>query len=514
VNLRRTLLAIGGPAVVAVLSPPVAASTIRSDGLVDVDGRAFFPIGLLDLGWREYESWNKHIRLSGANCVWDVEVAYGGTTIPCSALMDSARAADYRLLIGSPDTINWDDPETPFPEVDNPIYDPERLDLLLRCAADEPSRILGFTNRDEPVWTLALDLLGDIDGQHIHDTYRQIHEQVRETFVAVNFAPTHLSADFAAWKDDLEFFLPATDVVMHAAYPYPPGPETCIRENVLGWPDCSLDRLADNADIFRLQISRPGQPFWSIVQAFKAIPRREARWAAWTSVVHGATGIFWAGWTWVHPLGDGPDIWPQMREVIHEVADLHDFLIGRDATPVVSSDPDVEMRALAHIGGEEIIAIAVSRHGFSGEVEMQLPLALPGEIEVVAEDRSLSLSGGRIVDEFAPYEAHVYRYRKLGGRAIRSASAFRVEAFPNPSAGPVRAVLDLAHAAAVDVVVVDSGGRRVAVAASGRYDAGTAEISWDGRDTSGSRVASGVYFLRAAASTGETATARVVMTRR
>jgi len=488
------------------VSSPLAAATIRPDGLLEVDGEPFFPIGLLSLGTQQWEDWNHQIRKSGANCVWDYETAYEGTEMTCRAVMDSARAGGWRLLLGSPGTID-------FGDLPVPMYDPHHLDVLADCVAGEPSRVLGFTNRDEPAWTISTGMVGAIDSAHVHDTYRQIHARFPGTLVATNFAPTSLSRDFASWKDGVEGFLPATDVVMHAVYPYPPGAGTCIPENVLGWPECGMDRLADNADLFRLSIKRPGQPLWMILQAFKGIPRKEARWAAWTSVVHGATGLVWAGWTWVHPLGDGADIWPHVRGVIREIADHHGFLIGRDATPAIASSPDVEMRALEHASGEEILAIAVSRRGFAGTVEMRLPLAAGDSVEVVAEDRSLPIVDGRVVDALDAYEAHVYRYAKLGGEVPRSADAFRARAFPNPAAGPVRVVLDLPREAAVDVLVHDVLGRRVAVAASGRFEPGVAEVTWSGLDAAGRRTAPGVYFVRASTSTGESATARVVRTR-
>lgn len=504
---------VSGVAAAMVCVCPARAVTIRPDGFLEVDGEAFFPVGLLDLGSRKYDDWNDQIRRSGANCIWDYEIAYTDTTPRCRAVVDSARATGYRLLIGSGDTINWDDPATPELEVDVPLYDPDGLDSLLVCAAGDPAVILGFTNRDEPVWSLARGVLGDIDAAHIHDTYRQIHERVPGTFVAMNFAPVHVSADFDTWKSDVESFLPATDIVMHAAYPYPPGPGTCIPANVLGWPECSLDRLADNADLFRLNVNRPGQPLWMIVQAFKGIPRDRARWTAWTSVVHGATGIFWAGWTWEHPLGDGIDIWPDIREVVREVAGLHGFLVGRDATPVDASEPDVDVRALEHIEGEEMLVVAVSRHGFSGRVEMRVPLAAGGTVEVLSENRTLTVSEGRIVDDFGVYEAHVYRYPRLGGRAGSPSGRLSVRAFPNPSTGRLRAVLDLPGEAFVVVRVHDVAGRRVARVGSGRFQAGPAELVWNGRDASGEPVAPGLYFLRAEASSGEVATTRAVMRR-
>jgi subtilisin-like proprotein convertase family protein len=48
----------------------------------------------------------------------------------------------------------------------------------------------------------------------------------------------------------------------------------------------------------------------------------------------------------------------------------------------------------------------------------------------------------------------------------------------------------------VRLAVYNVRGRRVATLASGRYEAGIHSVSWDGSDSSGNRVASGIYFCR------------------
>jgi flagellar hook assembly protein FlgD len=53
-----------------------------------------------------------------------------------------------------------------------------------------------------------------------------------------------------------------------------------------------------------------------------------------------------------------------------------------------------------------------------------------------------------------------------------------------PRAGPVR------------VTVHDLQGRRVAVLAAGHAEAGSHEVSWDGRDSDGGAVAAGTYLVR------------------
>jgi photosystem II stability/assembly factor-like uncharacterized protein len=77
--------------------------------------------------------------------------------------------------------------------------------------------------------------------------------------------------------------------------------------------------------------------------------------------------------------------------------------------------------------------------------------------------------------------------------------------FPNPSRRDVSLRLDLGAAAAPDaralVTVYDVSGRRIRVLHSGPVSAGSATLTWDGRDVRGVPVAAGVYF--ACAQVGE-----------
>ncbi|NNE43634.1 MAG: hypothetical protein HKN12_05460, partial [Gemmatimonadetes bacterium] len=61
-------------------APSAAGTVIRPDGLLEVDGKPFFPVGLVDAGqWRYPDDWNDRIRQTGANIVWDIESAYADT---------------------------------------------------------------------------------------------------------------------------------------------------------------------------------------------------------------------------------------------------------------------------------------------------------------------------------------------------------------------------------------------------------------------------------------------------
>ncbi len=507
---------------VAVASAfPAQGASIRPDGLLEIDGAPVFPVGLVDLGSPRYPDWEARIAESGANFVWDIEIAYADTTPSCAAVLAAAEAGGWHLLVGSGDTWNWDDPGTPELEVDQRMYETAELDALLDCAAAHPGRVVAFANRDEPSWTISRDMIGDIDEAHVRDTYPQLRAAAPSALVAMNHAPAQADSSLEHWKQDVGSYATATDVVMFASYPYPAGPGTCTAFNVLGYPDCPMDRLVTAADLFLSELNLPGQPLWMIVQAHKGIPLKEARWEAWASVVHGATGIFWAGWTWYHALGGGEENWPITRQVVSEVAALTPYLVGTDLPGASCSEPEVDFRVLQGPGRSALL-VAVSRNGFAGDVTFELPRRPHGRAVVVHEDRALAIRGGRITDSFAAYEAHLYEF-EVRERAPAPAareddpaahpSRMTLTAAPNPTAAGTRLSFALPEAAAVHFTVHDAAGRRVATLARGRYDRGPGEVAWDGRDAAGRPVAPGVYFLRAETASGATAVARVLVRR-
>jgi hypothetical protein len=82
---------------------------------------------------------------------------------------------------------------------------------------------------------------------------------------------------------------------------------------------------------------------------------------------------------------------------------------------------------------------------------------------------------------------------------------------PNPFHRSMRIDLQLARPTVIRLDVYDAAGRRVRELTRGLV-AGTREVAWDGRDSSGSSVAAGVYFLRLEGD-GEVITRRAVLTR-
>jgi hypothetical protein len=82
------------------------------------------------------------------------------------------------------------------------------------------------------------------------------------------------------------------------------------------------------------------------------------------------------------------------------------------------------------------------------------------------------------------------------GERPPSGASFRAKAYPNPFNPSTAVLLELARSAEVQAVIYDVSGKPVKTLWRGVLPGGTSTLNWDGADETGSRVASGVYFLR------------------
>jgi hypothetical protein len=338
----------------------------------------------------------------------------------------------------------------------------------------------------------------------------------------MNLAPVHTSGDSATWVADLRGYRDAADILMHASYPYPPGPGTCSPKVVLGSPDCSMDRLPEGLDVIRQQVARPDQPVWAVIQAHKSIPAKEARWEAYVSIIHDVRGVLWAGHNWTHPLGDGAQSWPVISGVIAEVASLQDVLVNRNIAIIGSGSPDLDV--LARFGESQPIGyiFAASRRGASGDMVVDLGGVTVSWAEVLFENRWVPVVNNTITDHFEEYEAHVYRIDIAGDPTPPTAAElsgewsdapFRLRLLSNPARGAARAQFRAPAGAGVEFAVYDVTGRRLARPEAVRTSATEGWLTWDGRGAGGGPAPAGIYFLRGTASTGDHATVRIVLRR-
>jgi hypothetical protein len=85
-------------------------------------------------------------------------------------------------------------------------------------------------------------------------------------------------------------------------------------------------------------------------------------------------------------------------------------------------------------------------------------------------------------------------------------SSFALDAFPNPFNPSTRILYSLKHAGDLRLTIVDVTGREVATLKSGYQAEGRQSIVWNGTNTGGSTVGSGVYFARMVVTGGDGST--------
>ena len=139
---------------------------------------------------------------------------------------------------------------------------------------------------------------------------------------------------------------------------------------------------------------------------------------------------------------------------------------------------------------------------------------LPGSsvrVRFVAQDQGVGSIVEAAVDDFELFDASLRPTGVVDGPPATPAAVLGAP-HPNPASRSSALSLALRDAGPVEVAVYDVQGRRVATLFHGQAPAGTLELAWKGEDAKGRPVASGVYWLRAAAA-GETFTRRIVRAR-
>lgn len=98
------------------------------------------------------------------------------------------------------------------------------------------------------------------------------------------------------------------------------------------------------------------------------------------------------------------------------------------------------------------------------------------------------------------------------GPSARDTPAIR-SVMPNPFNPSTEFTFDLRVAGQVYVAIHDVGGRRVWMKDLGGLESGAHRVRWDGRDSRGANLPSGVYFVRLRGSEGESAAVKAILMR-
>jgi hypothetical protein len=170
------------------------------------------------------------------------------------------------------------------------------------------------------------------------------------------------------------------------------------------------------------------KPVWNVIettefdanQAVKITPA-QVRSAVWLSLVHGAAGIQYFSQRFSGPfVEDGlladPPMAAAVRAVNAQVKALAPVLNApNQAGTAVRSSGQVKVSHMTKRAGGARYVFAVgdgnARHPDGQAVRGTVTVAGAGDgaVEVVGENRTVPMAGGRFTDRFGPYQVHIYK---------------------------------------------------------------------------------------------------------
>lgn len=214
--------------------------------------------------------------------------------------------------------------------------------------------------------------------------------------------------------EDYPEYIKGCDIVSFDVYPV-----SNVRPDVVG----NLWLVADGVDRL-VQWSEGRKVVWNCLECTRInnINRRatpqEVRCEAWMSILHGSRGLVW----FVHDfkpvlneaaLLDDPEMLAAVTAINRQVNDLARVINSPALTNVVSVKSEnaaasVEIMVRQHDGA--VYLFAVGMRGEPTKATFQVA-GQPAEVtvEVIGESRAIPACGGVFVDQFNPWDVHLYR---------------------------------------------------------------------------------------------------------
>jgi hypothetical protein len=153
---------------------------------------------------------------------------------------------------------------------------------------------------------------------------------------------------------------------------------------------------------------------------FKALNNRaptfmEERCAMYLAIIHGARGLSlykYGDSKWVagkNPATKGAVNYPDLRigtpALIQEIKSLSEPLLNGKTLPVKSSDQNIHMLLKKSGTSYYLFACNVTDKKVSATIDVPPDMTA---LSVISEDRKIKPAGGKFMDEFKPYEVHLY----------------------------------------------------------------------------------------------------------
>ncbi len=367
--------------------------TLRDDGIALVDGKPFFPIGLYGL---------RALPLNGESIEKAVDdVAKGGFNLVHSYAAGTTKK--FLDLAHSHGLMTWTGSRIPGTNF---------VETLCR----HPAVLAWYVGDDTAM----------------HFTPQQIYDRV-DGVKAIDPTRITCQADAMNSGDSVSSYRPfvkVTDVFMPEIYPVhnvePVPSDRCVAVTIR-----DMERF--KRDVAEAEDDRP-HAVWPIIQYFKGwtswkrFPTKDELFAmTFAAIAHGAHGVTWYTYGGVvdpakkrdnHGASSTPETWCNMTNLVARLRALSPVLVTRTppqpAPAKILSGPEkdvlgngsISMLMKRYRGETYLIAV----NGTLADVQAEFDLGVrPEKADVLWENRTVPVSGGKIADCFAPLAVHVYK---------------------------------------------------------------------------------------------------------
>jgi hypothetical protein len=229
-------------------------------------------------------------------------------------------------------------------------------------------------------------------------------------------------------------------------------------------------------------------------------------WAEyWIKVIHGVKGFQ------IHAAfssdckgynsgtnGQPPRNAVTMQKFIAWINDIKGAVLGPDyeGTVLHHETGEVRIDVMVKVFEGIVYIFAASLSGDQSEtVQFTMDMPAQGTVEVYGENRTIFVDDKIFTDSFEPLGVHIYKFTPTDSGVRNVPSQFYTyQNYPNPFNPSTKIDFFVATKENIKLVIFDLLGRQIRTLVDGMVAAGPQSVSWDGRDTQGKTVSSGVYF--------------------
>lgn len=370
--------------------------TIREDGMLLIDKKPFFPIGIYAVHKCRFNDFNydkafSGMRAAGFNTAHTYVTHHSRGRAAFGEFLEAAARHDIRLFVPADDICNRGD---------------ENLEAVARGVAqfDDASAVIAW-------------YVGDDTSAHVAaPALRRVHDTIKE----VDPSRITVQADVGRLRPaKYEAYVNSTDGILLEEYPVRPLP-----------PPFGGGVSRINADWHGK--GRQGKTLWSIIQYFRSktndgdwprYPTRDELWAmSYLSIIHGANGItfFLYSSTSLQGLANNlPESWDTISALATELNSLHDVLVTpkgkQPEPPQIIEGPQHDaysfppLHQLMKEHNEKKWLLVAS----SVEEPLRAKIHLPNasRVKLEFEQREIALiEENYVVDTFVPFGVHIYSW--------------------------------------------------------------------------------------------------------